>query len=579
MPTRTDSASEIDLSVIESIVAEIGGRPSDVIAILQAIQRRYNYLPREALLRVAEISDISPSALAGVATFYSQFRLRPAGLHTVRVCIGTACHVKGATQVFDAFMRHLDIPEGEDTDPRRLFTVEKVACLGCCMLAPAVQIDDVTYGFLTSEKVPRVLRDFLAGAAEGAAEAAGAPAPEADGEIRTCLCSSCAASGADRVFDELRSQAGRLSLPVRLKKTACTGASFQAPLVEVKTPGERSFHYGRVAPRDVAPLLLRHFRPSGVGGRVRAAFDRWLTGMVEERDEPVLRYGPDVRDGADIAFHGPQVRIATEHAGLLDPLDFDEYEARGGFRALEECRQGLSPDAVVEQVQEAGLRGRGGAGFPTGTKLRLVREAPGEEKAVICNGDEGDPGAFMDRMILESFPFRVLEGLLIACHAVGANEAVLYVRAEYPLAVRTIRTALGILEERGVLGAKGEWPVSIRLAVGAGAFVCGEETALMEAIEGRRGNPRFRPPYPSERGLEGKPTLVNNVETLALLPWILREGADAFRGVGTQDSPGTKTFALAGKILRGGLIEVPMGLTLRRIVEEIGGGLAEGRRL
>jgi NADH-quinone oxidoreductase subunit F len=211
--------------------------------------------------------------------------------------------------------------------------------------------------------------------------------------------------------------------------------------------------------------------------------------------------------------------------------------------------------------------------------MSVVRAMPGSRKTVICNGDEGDPGAFMDRMILESFPFRVLEGILIASYAVGADEAVLYVRAEYPLAVRTIRKALSILEQAGILGQTGEWPVAIRLAVGAGAFVCGEETALMEAIEGRRGNPRLRPPYPSEKGLEGRPTLVNNVETLALLPWIIREGADEFLKVGTTSSPGTKTFALAGKILRGGLIEVPMGLTLREIVNEIGGGLPEGRRL
>jgi NADH-quinone oxidoreductase subunit F len=249
--------------------------------------------------------------------------------------------------------------------------------------------------------------------------------------------------------------------------------------------------------------------------------------------------------------------------------------------ALEECLKRLSPADVIEKVRAAGLRGRGGAGFPTAVKWDIARKTPAELKYVICNGDEGDPGAFMDRAVLEADPFRVIEGLLIAAYAIGASEGFVYVRREYPIAVRHIRAAIATAMERGFLGENilGA-PFSFRLQVreGAGAFVCGEETALIQSIEGKRGMPRPRPPYPAQSGLWGKPTLINNVETLACLPWIFRRGPEAFAALGTETSKGTKVFSLAGKIRRGGLIEVPMGITIREIVEEIGGGIKDGRK-
>jgi NADH-quinone oxidoreductase subunit F len=227
------------------------------------------------------------------------------------------------------------------------------------------------------------------------------------------------------------------------------------------------------------------------------------------------------------------------------------------------------------------LRGRGGAGFPTGSKWRVVRAQPGDVKYVICNGDEGDPGAFMDRMILESFPFRIIEGLAIAAVVVGAREGIFYVRREYPLAVKRVRAAIAELERRGWLGGKllgAGPPFKLSFFEGAGAFVCGEETALIASIEGQRGMPKLRPPFPAQEGLWGRPTLINNVETLAMVPWILRNGPEQFAAIGTAKSKGTKVFALAGKVRRGGLIEIPMGTTIREIVEEIGGGAAEGRQ-
>ncbi|MBM3496673.1 MAG: 4Fe-4S dicluster domain-containing protein, partial [Armatimonadetes bacterium] len=279
------------------------------------------------------------------------------------------------------------------------------------------------------------------------------------------------------------------------------------------------------------------------------------------------------------AYLGPQKQIAMEHAGESPPLDLVAYIERDGFAALRRCATDMTPDDVIAEAKASGLRGRGGAGFPTAIKWEKVRAAGGRPKYVICNGDEGDPGAFMDRMLLESFPFRVIEGIAIAAYAVGAEEGVLYVRAEYPYAVRRIREALRLCEERGFLGdevAQGFHRLHLRIVEGAGAFVCGEETALIASIEGRRGVPTLRPPYPSESGLWGKPTSINNVETYALVPWIIRHGAAAFAALGTESSKGTKVFALAGKVRRGGLIEVPMGVTIRQIVEQIGGGVPDG---
>ena len=295
----------------------------------------------------------------------------------------------------------------------------------------------------------------------------------------------------------------------------------------------------------------------------------------------MTRYALDVRDPEVCAFLDQQVHIATEHSGDLDPLELDEYLAHDGFAALRQCVNGQAPEEVIATVTRAGLRGRGGAGFPTGKKWSLVRAAAGTEKFIICNGDEGDPGAFMDRMLLESYPYRVLEGLAIAAYAVGAHEGILYIRAEYPLAVQRVREAIRRCEERNLLGAGicgSDFSLHLRIMEGAGAFVCGEETALIASIEGRRGMPRLRPPYPAEAGLWGKPTSINNVETYALVPWILRQGAEKFAALGTAKGAGTKVFSLTGKIARGGLIEVPLGITIGAIVEEIGGGVPDGRR-
>ncbi|MFO7903587.1 MAG: NADH-ubiquinone oxidoreductase-F iron-sulfur binding region domain-containing protein, partial [Pirellulaceae bacterium] len=280
-----------------------------------------------------------------------------------------------------------------------------------------------------------------------------------------------------------------------------------------------------------------------------------------------------------VPFSGRR-NISRRNVALTLIPDLDQYLRHDGFQALHRCLEENAPEAIIEEVRTSGLRGRGGAGFPTHIKWQKVREARGDVKYLICNGDEGDPGAFMDRMLLESFPYRILEGMAIAARAAGAHEAFLYIRAEYPLAVQRVREAIRHCEEhgyagRGILGT--DFDLTFRVLEGAGAFVCGEETALINSAQGNRGTPTLRPPYPAESGLWGRPTLINNVETLACIPWIFRHGGQAFGRLGTEKSKGTKVFALAGKVQRGGLIEVPMGMSLQQIVDEIGGGVVPGR--
>lgn len=578
---RRMAEEAVDLAAVDAVVAGIGRGRESAIPILQAIQRHFGYLPEAALRRVAETTEIGAADLVGVASFYTQFRRRPAGRHTVKVCVGTACHVQGAEATFEAFKRHLGIGGAADTDAERLFTVEKVACLGCCMLAPAVQIDDVIYGHVHPDRVQRVVGDFLrSGKLEAGADGAAMPG-SVDGEVRLCGCSSCRAAGAEKVRVALLQAIAAAGLPVAVTSVGCTGVSYEAPLLEVRVGQDEVFRYGRMTVAEAPRVLARHFRPRSLPQRVRMAAERLLGLLLTDAQwEPVTRYAVDTRHGDAAAYWQRQRRLATEWCGEMDPLDLAAYAEHGGFRGLRRALE-AGPEAVLDELEAAGLRGRGGAGFPTARKWRQVLAAE-RPKYVICNGDEGDPGAFMDRMLLESFPFRIVEGMAIAAATVGAEEGVLYVRAEYPLATARMREALGRCEAAGFLGddvlGSGR-RLHLRVVEGAGAFVCGEESALVAALEGRRGAPRFRPPYPSEFGFRRRPTLVNNVETFSLVPWIVRNGAAAFAALGTATSKGTKTFALAGKVRRGGLVEVPMGMTLRQIVEEIGGGMPEGRVL
>ncbi|HCO93813.1 MAG TPA: proton-conducting membrane transporter, partial [Phycisphaerales bacterium] len=468
----------------------------------------------------------------------------------------------------------------------KLFTVEKVACLGCCMLAPAIQVDDITYGHLTTDQVPAVLRDFLEQQKAGAQQAVRkgfAKDTKNLGEIRICLDSSCVASGSARVYEALQKAVKETAARAVVKSVGCSGMSYLAPLVEVVLPGGSSFRYAMVKPADARAIVLRHFKPKQIGREIRNGISTMLDKLLTDiAREPVTRYSIDVRDRPVAHFLRRQKHIATEHCGSIDPVDIDEYVLNDGFKALQKCIRDLSSEEIISEIERSGLRGRGGAGYPIALKLSAVRNQKSGRKFIICNGDEGDPGAFMDRMLMESYPYRIIEGMIIAACAVGADEGYFYIRAEYPLAIERITQALNNCRQHGFIGGDiigSGFSLDLKIMPGAGAFVCGEETALIASIEGRRGMPRLRPPYPAQSGLWGKPTLINNVETYASVPWIIRNGAEAFAKLGTGTSKGTKVFALAGKVDRVGLIEVPMGISVRQIIEDIGGGIAGGLQL
>ncbi|MEI6516351.1 MAG: NAD(P)H-dependent oxidoreductase subunit E [bacterium] len=574
----------LDLQIVDEAVAEFGREASAVIPILQRLQQRYRYLPEPALRRVCELTEITPAAIAGVSTFYSQFRHKPAGRHIISICHGTACHVKGSELIQDALVRNLNIGEGEDTDPGGVFTLERVACLGCCTLAPVIKIDGVTYGHLTSQTVSDAVRDFLELEKRGVVpERHDHGVAEGGGltEIRIGVGSCCVAGGSQAVKRELEAEVIRMGGNAVIKPVGCVGMCHQTPLVQIVPESGEPVTYAKVQADEAARIVRRHLKPGSIVRRMKNGLNTVLEYLLtDDTWEPVSRYALDVRDAPVCAFLGKQKRIATEWCGDLDPLDLAEYEARGGWIALKACLAQGQPERIIDEVSRSGLRGRGGAGFPTGRKWALVRAAAGSPKYLVCNGDEGDPGAFMDRMLLESFPYRVLEGLVIAAYAMGIHEGFLYIRAEYPLALQRIRAAMSRMESAGMMGRNilgSGFDLSLNIVEGAGAFVSGEETALLASIEGRRAMPHFRPPYPAEAGLWGRPTNINNVETLAMVPWMLRNGAAAFAALGAGSSQGTKVFSLAGKVTRGGLIEVPMGISVREIVEEIGGGTPDER--
>jgi NADH:ubiquinone oxidoreductase subunit F (NADH-binding)/NADH:ubiquinone oxidoreductase subunit E len=571
------------IDIVDRIIAEKGKSVKRVIPVLQAIQLEFNYLPAEALERVCEITEITPSRIYSVSTFYSQFRHQQVGKHIIHVCVGTACHVKGAMLVYDAFRRALKLEDGCDTDADGLFTVLKVACLGCCTIAPVVQIDDITYGNLTTEKVPEVLEDFKHAMNAGFLKQKESLQYESavKGEIRIGLGSCCVASGSAEVKSALEKTLNKNKINVNVKQVGCVGICNQVPMIEIIKAGEPTAIYTKIQAEEVRNIVLKHFKPDGFLSNLGNRIYNYVENLAIE-DIPVSthKYSVEKRDTPVSEFLDRQINIATEHRGIIKPLDIEEYIRLGGFSALRKCLFDLHPDEMIEEIKLSGLRGRGGAGFPSGIKWEMVKNAVSEEKFVICNGDEGDPGAFMDRMLLESYPFRIIEGMIIAAYAVGASRGIFYIRAEYKLAVKQILAALEICHQHNIVGStilNSNFSFEISLFEGAGAFICGEESALIQSVEGERGFPSLRPPYPSENGLWGKPTLINNAETFSLVSWIFRNGASEFNKIGTVNSKGTKVFALAGKVNRGGLIEVPMGTTIRQIVEEIGGGIAGGK--
>jgi bidirectional [NiFe] hydrogenase diaphorase subunit len=370
--------------------------------------------------------------------------------------------------------------------------------------------------------------------------------------ISVCTGTACIAVGSDKLLEGIKGEIAKCGLDrCKAKGVGCKGLCSKGPLVNLDKKGE----------------LYEGFTPDEAEAFVKA---------VSEKKS----YESRLAD-ANSHFFTKQKKIVLENSGVIDPENIEEYIARGGYEALLKAIIEMSPNGVVDEVRNSGLRGRGGGGYPTGLKWQTVAKSVGSQKYVVCNGDEGDPGAFMDRSVMEADPHRIIEGMAIAGYAIGADMGYLYVRAEYPLAVKMLKKAIKDAERCGLLGkniAGTNFSFSLDVRLGAGAFVCGEETALIASIEGKRGMPRPRPPFPAMKGLFGKPTLINNVESFANIAPIIRHGASYLNSIGTEKSKGTKVFALTGNIVNAGIVEVPMGMSLREIVFDIGGGIASGKK-
>lgn len=381
--------------------------------------------------------------------------------------------------------------------------------------------------------------------------------------VLVCNGTGCASSGATSVTEKLKKEIEnhKLTEEILVVATGCHGMCEMGPIVIVYPEGT---FYCRVEEKDVPNLVEEH--------------------LLKGRPVESLMYKGENLKGIphykEIPFYGKQLRIALQNCGYIDPTNIEEYIGRGGYEGLGKALTGMTPSQVIEEVKKSGLRGRGGGGFPTGVKWGFCAASPGPKKYVICNADEGDPGAFMDRSILEGDPHSVIEGMAIGAYAMGSDEGYLYCRAEYPLAIERLRQAIQQAESYGLLGENilgSGFNFTLHIKEGAGAFVCGEETALMASIEGKRGMPRPRPPFPAVSGLWAKPSNINNVETWANVPQILEKGGDWYASIGTEKSKGTKVFALTGKVKHTGLVEVPMGISLREILYDIGGGILNGK--
>ncbi|MGB9812062.1 MAG: NADH-quinone oxidoreductase subunit NuoF [Thermovenabulum sp.] len=365
------------------------------------------------------------------------------------------------------------------------------------------------------------------------------------------------AAGGNKVLQVIEEEVNKSGINLEIEKVGCIGLCYLEPIVDVIDDSGNKTTYVKVTPEIMRNIFEEHI----------------LKGNVIEKN---------VISKEDVEYLRGQKRIALRNCGVINPESIEEYIKNGGYRALEKVLKEMTPERVIDEIKISGLRGRGGAGFPTWFKWNAARQAAGSPKYIVCNADEGDPGAFMDRSILEGDPHSVIEGMAIAGFAIGAEQGFIYVRAEYPLAIKRLQIALKQAKEKGYLGKNlfgTNFSFDIKIKAGAGAFVCGEETALIASLEGERGMPRLKPPFPAQKGYLGKPTNINNVETFANVPWIILNGGSTFAQIGTEKSKGTKVFALAGKIKKGGLVEVPMGISLREVIFNIGGGIKGDKKI
>lgn len=529
---NTHSTTESEAELIQRFASVPGG----LLPALHALQHKSGYVDRGLIPLLAEAFNQSVAEIHGVITYYKDFRTeKPAG-PVLQVCRAEACQARGGRAVWDG---------ARGACAGRAVHLEEVFCLGHCALGPAVSVGGRLQGGVTGDSVVAIVEKVCAGELP-------ASSPEVGAGVGVSVYvpgdAAARAAGADEVAAELARHPG-----VRVVRNGSRGMLWLEPMIEVATEGGR-IAYGPVKASDVAGLLD--------------------AGLLEGGGH-ALRLGA----AQELPWMRRQQRFTFERVGVVDPRSAEDYEAHGGLAGLRRALA-MTKSEVVREVTDSGLRGRGGAAFPTGVKWRTVLEAPGAVKYIVCNADEGDSGTFADRMLMEGDPFMLLEGMAIAAWAVGASEGYIYVRSEYPEAVQALETAIRRSEELGWLGGNvlgSGFGFRVHVRVGAGSYVCGEETALLESLEGKRGVVRAKPPLPAHVGLFGKPTVINNVLSLATVPAILARGASAYAALGTGRSRGTQVLQLAGNIARGGILEVPFGATLREVIEEWGGGTASGR--
>src|SRR5574341_1325157 len=564
----------MDNGSIDNILDKYPSDPSSLIQVLLEIQSEHRWLPKQALAKISKTLNVPLSRIQHITTFYKAFSLVPKGRHQIHVCTGTACHVRGAGRILEVVEDATGLKPGL-TDQDFKFSLETVNCVGCCALGPVMIVDGEHHGKLAPAKSKDGLKNYEQGKVmprinspaeleEFRQDIISKRGPDKPC-IAVCTGTGCLALGAAKVVapfkEEIKKQG--LETKVDVRETGCPGFCERGPLTVIY-PEE--ICYLQVQPGDATEIVSQTI----LGKKV---IDRLIY------VDPTT--GEKVAHESEIPFYRKQKRSLIGNNIKVDPKSIDDYLAVGSYAALVKALFHQTPEQVIEMVKQSKLRGRGGAGFPTGLKWEFARKSQNETKYVIVNADEGDPGAFMDRAVLEGNPFSVLEGLAIGAYAMGAHEGYVYVRQEYPLAVENVTRAIRTAEEHGLLGKNilgSGFDFTAKVHRGAGAFVCGEETALLASLEGKPGEPRARPPYPAVKGLNGKPSNINNVETWATIPLILNKGPEYFASIGTEGSKGTKIFSLVGKVNHTGLVEVPMGISLRDIIYEIGGGIPGGKK-
>jgi formate dehydrogenase iron-sulfur subunit len=528
-------------AILGTIVHGYAAVPGGLMPALHAVQHEVGYVPSAAVPLLAEGFNLSEAEVHGVVSFYKDFRTAPPAGPIVQVCRAEACQARGAAAVH-ARARQL-VEGGAPVE------LDEVFCLGNCALGPSVAVGGRLYGGVDEPGIAAIIGSATSGNASRDDSADGT-GPVTTGLTTVYVPRDAAARsvGADEVAEAFAAQPG-----VRVVRNGSRGALWLEPLVEIVTPAGR-IAYGPVQAGDVAGLIA--------AGALDGAEHSLRHGLADEID-----------------WLRRQHRFTFRRVGVVDPRSPEDYEAHGGLAGLRRALAS-SPDDVLRDITDSGLRGRGGAAFPAGIKWRTVADAPGATKYVACNADEGDSGTFADRMLMEGDPFMLVEGMIIAGYAVGAQEGYVYVRSEYPDAVEALWAAVVAARRRGWLGADvlgSGMAFDVHVRVGAGAYICGEETAMLESLEGRRGMVRAKPPLPAIEGLFGCPTVVNNVITLATVPAILADGAAAYAALGHGRSRGTQVFQLAGNVDRGGIVETGFGITVGELLDDYGHGTASGR--